>query len=45
MKFVIAIDSFKGSMTSIEAGDAVKRGILRCFPDSENIVLPVADGG
>ena len=28
MKVVAAIDSFKGSMTSMEAGNAVKKGIL-----------------
>ena len=29
MKIVIAIDSFKGSMSSMEAGNAAKDGILR----------------
>ena len=28
MKVVVAVDSFKGSMTSMEAGMAVKAGIL-----------------
>ena len=28
MKVVVAVDSFKGSMTSMEAGTAVKSGIL-----------------
>lgn len=45
MKAVIAIDSFKGSLTSIEAGEAAKKGILRVFPDAEIMVFPVADGG
>lgn len=45
MKAVVATDSFKGSLTSLEAGNAVKRGILRCFPDAEVTVLPLADGG
>ena len=30
MKVVVAVDSFKGSMTSMEAGMAVKAGILGC---------------
>lgn len=45
MKAVIAIDSFKGSLTSLEAGNAAKRGILRACPDAEVTVIPVADGG
>lgn len=45
MKVVIAIDSFKGSMTSIEAGNAAADGIRRVYPNSEIQVCPVADGG
>lgn len=45
MKTVIAIDSFKGSLTSIEAGNAIKKGILNILPDTEVIVKPLADGG
>ena len=45
MKAVLAIDSFKGSLSSIEAGEAVKKGILRVYKDSEISVIPIADGG
>lgn len=45
MKVVIAIDSFKGSLSSIEAGLAAKKGILKTKPDTEVIVKPLADGG
>lgn len=45
MKIVTAIDSFKGSMTSIEAGMAVADGIHRVDPDAEVCVRPLADGG
>ncbi len=45
MKVVVAVDSFKGSMTSMEAGTAVKAGILAAHPDTEVIVKPLADGG
>ena len=45
MKVVAAIDSFKGSMTSMEAGNAVKKGILAAKPDAEVVVNPLADGG
>ena len=45
MKAVVAVDSFKGSMTSMQAGNAVKRGILSACPNAEVVVCPVADGG
>ena len=45
MKVVIAIDSLKGSLSSIEAGMAIKEGVLRAKPDAEVIVKPLADGG
>ena len=45
MRFVIAMDSFKGSMTSLEAGNAAKRGILKSCPSSEVTAIPLADGG
>lgn len=45
MKIVIAIDSFKGSMTSLEAGAAAAQGIYRCCPDAEICLRPIADGG
>ena len=45
MKAVIAIDSFKGSLSSAEAGKAAKEGIKRVMPDAGVIIKPVADGG
>ena len=45
MKVVIAIDSLKGSLSSMEAGMAIKDGILAAKPDAEVIVKPLADGG
>ena len=45
MKVVIAIDSFKGSLTSLEAGNSAAAGIRRVFPGAECIVRPLADGG
>ncbi len=45
MKTVIAIDSFKGSLSSVEAGNAVAEGIKLVYPESENTVVAVADGG
>ena len=45
MKAVVAIDSFKGSLSSLQAGNAVREGILRADPDADVQVLPLADGG
>ncbi len=44
-KVVIAIDSFKGCLTSEEAGNAVMKGVKAIFPDCETLLFPVADGG
>ena len=45
MKVVAAIDSLKGSLTSLEAGEAIRNGIRRAIPDAEVCVRPLADGG
>lgn len=45
MKVVVAMDSFKGSVSSLEAGQAVKEGIHRVDESIEVIVKPLADGG
>lgn len=45
MKVVIAIDSFKGSMTSLEAGESASAGIKRVYPNADIVVRPLADGG
>lgn len=44
-KILVAVDSFKGSMTSIEAGKAIENGIKAVLPDACIRVRPVADGG
>lgn len=45
MKVVVAIDSLKGSLSSLEAGNAIKQGIKRLYQDAKVIVKPLADGG
>ena len=45
MKAVIAMDSFKGSLSSIEAGRSVAEGIRRADPQAAVVVRPLADGG
>lgn len=45
MKIVIAMDSFKGSVSSIEAGMAVRDGIVNVYPHAHVNIMPIADGG
>lgn len=45
MRIVLAIDSFKGSMSSAEAAEAAKEGILSVCPHAEVCSVPIADGG
>ncbi len=45
MKILIATDSFKGSLSSLEAGRAIEKGIKVAMPDAEVTVRPLADGG
>ena len=45
MKAVIAIDSFKGSLSSSEAGEAASRAIRYVFPEADIVQFPLADGG
>ncbi len=45
MKIAVFMDSFKGSLTSVEAGAAVKEGILASDGNAEVMVCPFADGG
>ena len=45
MNVVIAIDSFKGSLSSLEAGLSAARGIKKAYPDATTIIRPLADGG
>ncbi|MED1605136.1 glycerate kinase [Cytobacillus kochii] len=45
MKVVIAPDSYKGSLSSVSAAEAIARGIKKALPSCEVISVPVADGG
>lgn len=45
MKITVAIDSFKGSLSSLRAGEAVKEAALELNKENEVFVRPVADGG
>ena len=45
MKIVIAPDSFKESMTALEAAQSIEKGMKAVFQDAEYQLLPMADGG
>ena len=45
MKIIVAIDSFKGCLTSAEANQAAAEGILAKMPEAEVVQVPVSDGG
>ena len=45
MKTVIAIDSFKGSLTTFQAGKAIEEAVKQVYKDAKIIISPIADGG
>ncbi|MGP4082970.1 glycerate kinase [Pseudalkalibacillus sp. R45] len=45
MKIVVAPDSFKGYMTSIEASEAIRKGLLEVDQKLDIVTVPMADGG
>ena len=45
MKIVIAPQSFKGSISALEAARAIERGVRAAAPEAETVLVPVADGG
>ena len=45
MKFLIAPNAFKGTLTASQAATAIARGVRDVFPDADVVEVPVADGG
>lgn len=45
MKFVLAPDSFKGTMSAATAAATMSAGVREVFPDAECVEVPMADGG
>ncbi len=45
MRIVIAPNAFKGSLTALQAAEAIQQGILGIMPHADCILLPIADGG
>lgn len=39
------MDKYKGSLTAVQAGEAVVRGLARAWPEAEPEICPIADGG
>ena len=44
-KIIVAIDSFKGCLTSAEANQAASEGIIDKMPEAKVVQVPVSDGG
>ena len=45
VKIVISPQTFKGSISALDAAQAMRSGVLRVVPDAETVIVPVADGG
>ncbi len=45
MKFLLCPDSFKGSLTAVEAAEAMQEGISAVFPEAETTILPLPTAG
>ena len=45
MRIVIAPNAFKGSLSALEAADAIAEGVRVALPDAELVLVPIADGG
>lgn len=45
MKFIVAPDAFKGSLSATQAAEAIAEALRQAFPESTIVHLPVADGG
>ncbi|MCR4441732.1 MAG: glycerate kinase [Peptococcaceae bacterium] len=44
-RVIIAPDSFKESMTAVQAANKIKEGFTRVFPELETVLVPMSDGG
>jgi glycerate kinase len=45
VRIVIASQEFKGSLTAVQAAQAIADGLRRALPDAELTLVPMADGG
>ncbi len=44
-RVLVAPDSFKGSLSALQAAEAMERGVLAAWPDARVVKVPIADGG
>lgn len=44
-RVIVAPDSFKGSLSSVDAAEAIRSGIVQALPSAEVAIVPMADGG
>ena len=44
-RVLVAPDSFKGSLSAVQAAEAMERGVLAAWPDARVVKVPIADGG
>jgi glycerate kinase len=45
VRIIVAPDSFKGSVSAVDAAAAMARGVASVFPSAEVVQVPIADGG
>jgi glycerate 2-kinase len=45
MRIVVAPNAFKGSLSALDAAEAIRLGVLGAMPDADIVVVPIADGG
>lgn len=45
VRVLVAPDSFKGSLTAVQAAQAMAQGVRTVWPDADIRLFPVADGG
>lgn len=45
MKLLVASDSYKGSLNTMQVAEQIKKGVEKVFPDAQFMCVPVADGG
>ena len=45
MRIVIAPNAFKGSLSALEAAEAIAEGVRAAAPDADLVLVPIADGG
>src|SRR5256714_5398442 len=45
MRIVVAPNAFKGSLSALDAAEAIRVGVLGAMPDADIVVVPIADGG